>query len=300
MRITNNTLTNNYLNSLNKMLARQSDIQEKMADQKDIHRASDDPAKVIRSLRFKSSLLANEQFVQNAKDAQSWLENTDGALSDLSSIMTSAKELTVKAISTNTADSFKAIGSQIDGLINQAVATANKQMGDRYLFAGQSDKTQPFTRSGDTFIYNGDNNKISMIIKPGSVNTDQDSINVTGKEVFGPALEMLNHLVEIKNQLNTGNPQLDWLSNTGLDYIEKDHDRVLQQQTKIGSRMSMYELAQNMLGDDNVLINEDLSNNDDLNIEKAIMDYKSSENAYNASLAIGAKIMPKSLLDFLT
>lgn len=299
MRVTNKTLVNNYLSSLNKSLERQSDLQEKLADEKDIHRPSDNPVKAIRALRFRTSLNSNEQFQQNAQDALSWMETTDGVMSDLSSIMARAKELTVSAISSNTPESFKAIGAEIDGLIKQAVQLGNTQIGDRYVFAGQMDKTQPLKYDSGRFVYLGDNRKISMVVQPGAANPDRDSVNLTGMEIFGPSMDMLRNLKDIQDQLNSGNPDLQYLSNTGLGNIEKDHDRLLYQQTQLGGRMSMYEMAKSLLSDDNVTITDGLSKNEDLDVPKALMDFKTSENVYNAALAVGAKVLPVSLVDFL-
>lgn len=203
MRITNNIITNNYLTALNQSLERQSAIQEQLTDGKAIHRPSDDPIKTIRSLRFSTNAAMNDQFTQNVNDAASWMETTDGAMRDLSSIMIRVKELTVSADNTKPADALNAIGAEIDQLINQAVTIGNTKIGDRYVFAGQMDNTQPFERKQikdpnavtatagsnktmDVVVYHGDLNKISMIIKPGTANPNEDSINLTGPEVFGP------------------------------------------------------------------------------------------------------------------
>lgn len=299
MRISNNMIVKSYLNNLNSEMARQNEIQEKLSDGKQLHRPSDDPIKVARALRFRTNLASNEQFNQNVKDALSWMNTTDGVMSDMSSMMIRAKELTIKSVSANDATAFQAIAGELDGLINHMVNISNTKIGDRYIFSGQADKIEPFSRNGDTFTYLGDNNKISMIIKPGEVTPTQDSINITGMELFGPTQDTLTHLVAIKNELLKNPPDLDWLSKIGLDYIQKDHDKLLTQQTQLGSRMAMYEMADNMMGEDNINITQNLSDNEDLDIAKAIIDFKTSENVYRTALSVGARIMPPSLVDFL-
>lgn len=299
MRISNNMIVKSYLNNLNSEMARQNEIQEKLSDGKQLHRPSDDPIKVARALRFRTNLASNEQFNQNVKDALSWMNTTDGVMSDMSSMMIRAKELTIKSVSANDATAFQAIAGELDGLINHMVNISNTKIGDRYIFSGQADKIEPFSRNGDTFTYLGDNNKISMIIKPGEVTPTQDSINITGMELFGPTQDTLTHLVAIKNELLKNPPDLDWLSKIGLDYIQKDHDKLLTQQTQLGSRMAMYEMADNMMADENVNMTQNLSDNEDLDIAKAIIDFKTSENVYRTALSVGARIMPPSLVDFL-
>lgn len=302
MRITNNTITYNFLTSLNKSLERQNAIQEQLSDGKAIHRPSDDPVKAIRSLRFNSNLKQNEQFTQNLKDAQSWMNTTDGAMSDLSSIMINVKELVIQASTGSTPeDAVKTIGKSIDNLINQVVTIGNTKLGDRYVFSGQMDKTQPFTRVNDTIVYNGDSSKISMPIQPGVATPTQDSINLTGIDVFGAGgTEVLNHLLEIKQHLDSGTPEDQaWLSSTGLEYIDTDHNNILQSQTALGTRMSAYDMALNMMEGQNVIITGDVAANEDLDIPRAIIDFKNSENIYKTALSVGARIMPPSLVDFL-
>ncbi|SDF79564.1 flagellar hook-associated protein FlgL [Sporolituus thermophilus] len=331
MRITNNIITYNFLNSLNKALERQNEIQEQLADGKAVHRPSDDPIKTIRSLRFNTNLAMNEQFTQNVKDAMSWLETTDGALSDLSSIVIRAKELVVRAVGPNPTEAFQAIAQEINGLIDHAVQVGNTKIGDRYIFAGQKDKTTPFERrmvdpdpsvAGDEYeavVYSGDTNAISMRIYPGNVQPQQDAVNVTGEDVFGLKsvtengqtiyiAKAFDQLLKIKAELEKPNPDLKWLSGEivppateaeGLAWIDDIHNQILRAQTKIGTRMSMYEMAQNMLEQDNVTITGDISANEDLDMPKAIIDFKTSENVYRSALAVGARIMPASLVDFL-
>jgi len=110
--------------------------------------------------------------MQNVKDATSWMETTDSAMSQINSIMTRAKELVISADGSKSPDALQAIGQELDGLINSAIDIGNTQIGDRYLFAGQKDKTQPLERTTITdpltglavevVVYNGDDNKISM------------------------------------------------------------------------------------------------------------------------------------------
>lgn len=301
MRITNNTITYNFLNSLNKSLERQNDIQEQLADGKAIHRPSDDPIKTIRSLRFNSNLMQNEQYTQNVKDAQSWMETTDGAMSDLSSMMINIKEQVVQASNgTNPEEAVKTIGKAIDNLINHMITVGNTKIGDRYIFSGQQDKTEPFKRVGDEIFYKGDSSKISMPIQPGVATPSQDSVNLTGFDVFGEDLSILKDLITIKQKLEEGTPESQsWLSDTGLALIEDSHNKMLKAQTELGTRMSMYEMAQSMMEKNNTIITGDVAANEDLDIPKAMIDFKNAENVYRMALSVGAKIMPASLVDFL-
>jgi len=314
MRITNNVMSNNYLRALNSSLERQSKIQEQLTDGKAIHRPSDDPIKTIRSLRFNTNLAMNEQYTQNVNDSISWMETTDSAMSDLSNIMIRMKELAVSADNTKPTEALNAIGMEMDQLINQAVAIGNTKIGDRYVFSGQADKTMPFQRKTitgppdkDVVVYNGDQNKISMLLKSGAVNPAEDGINLNGAEVFGPVevvsgnntMGIFNQLIALKEELQKTNPDTAYVAATGLANIDAAHSSQLKMHTQLGARMSTYEMAKNMLENSNTIITKDVSVNEDLDIAAAIIDQKTSENVYKAALSVGAKIMPLSLVDFL-
>lgn len=326
MRITNGMISSNFLNSLNKSLERQTTLQEQLADGKSIHRPSDDPVRVARSLYFNTNLTNNEQYTQNVKDAVSWMDTTDGILSDVSSVMIKTQELVTGADGSKPTEALNAIGQELNGLIDSITQMSNSQIGDRYLFSGQMDKTLPLERkmitNTDTgemvevVVYKGDLNKISMPLQNGLVNPDRDSINLTGAEVFGPVetintldengnpttvvtLPVLNNLLQIKNELLKAAPDVTWLSNTGLSMVQGGHATILKAQTELGARSSSYEMMSNILLNSNTAIQEDLSANEDLDVSKAIIDFKTAENVYSTALSVGARIMPPSLADFL-
>jgi len=422
MRVSNNMMYSGFLSSYNKSLDMMNQVQQQLSDGKIVHRASDDPVRAFRSLRFDVDLTMNTQYTQNSKDATEWLNSSDSALSDFSSVLISAKETTIQAVSANPTVSMQALGSKIDGMINQLVTTANTQIGERYVFAGQKDQVPggPFERKSltvggvtkDYVVYKGDLNKISMPIQSGPADPKKDSVNVTGADVFGPLnavtddggtayqiAGVFSDLLDVKNQLTAGTPTqsnslggaasvsglytgaarqsfqvqitgvnamgqvsganystdsgatwaavssittgtpssivpvagsgitLDigtsanttvgdkysftvdpgagsvtdttWLSNTGLANIDKGHSQILLAQSQIGARQASYEMAQNMMLQDNTTISDNQSANDDLDIAKATIDFKNDQNVYNAALSVGAKIMPTSLVDYL-
>ncbi len=319
MRVANSTIIYNFLSSLNKSQQRMNGYQEQLSDGKLVHRPSDDPVRAIRSLRLNTDLMTNEQYTQNAKDAQSWLNQTDSSIDGVVSVLERARELVIDSVSPSPAVAYTTAATELDGLINQAISQGNTQIGDRYVFAGQQDKVAggPFERKiingVEQVVYKGDDNKISMRIQPGAANPNQDSINVTGEDIFGPMTTVVDgatgqtyqvsttfrNLLAIKEDLATGAPNMTTLSTTGLANIDTATDRVLLAQTNIGARMATYEMAQNLMKKNYVTISENVAANDAIDIAKVTIDFKNSENIYNAALAVGAKIMPQSLVDFL-
>jgi flagellin-like hook-associated protein FlgL len=97
----------------------------------------------------------------------------------------------------------------------------------------------------------------------------------------------------------TAGPDMDWLSDKGLGDLSAVHDQILSASVEVGTRASMYEMAGNMLDDNNTTLTAVMSSNEDLDMAKAIIDLKTAENSYQATLSYGSRVMPVSLVDFL-
>lgn len=313
MRITNNMLTSQFLYNINQAMTRMDQLQEQITNGKSINNPSDDPVRAVRSLKFHTGLDVNTQYTQNAQDAVSWMTTSDGAMTGAASVLTRVKELVVRATAPNPDVAFTAVAQELDGLINELVDLGNTQFGNRYVFAGQNDRTMPFTRSGDTVTYNGTYDGqngdphagvIAMQVSPGSADPQRDKINADGQELFGPldttvtppVPQMFAHLFAVKQHLLAGDTAA--LSND-LGILESDFDHLTQAQTALGARQAVYQNIQDRLKQDNVIITQDLSKNEDLDLVKASIDFQSSENVYRAALAVGAQILPPSLVDYL-
>ncbi len=144
MRVSSGMMTNNYLAQLNSQYKRQSDLMEQ-SDGSSIHRPSDDPVAFVKTMTSKFSLAENEQYTSNLNDAVSWMTTSDNAMTSMTDILKSIVEKTTAAANgTNTTADTQAAGKEVDALIDQLVSEGNSQLGDRYVFSGQADKTAPF------------------------------------------------------------------------------------------------------------------------------------------------------------
>ena len=319
MRVTNNMMSTQFLSGYQTSLSRMSDIQEKIAASKNINRPSDNPVGAARNLQFTAATSANELFTKNANDAISWMKTSDTNLAAIVTTMTNIKTAVSSAISANPNSSYDAIAKQVDQMINELVLAGNAQVGGRYVFSGQSDSVEPFTRDATTGVvtYNGTYNgqsgaadtkgTITMQIVPGDINTSRDKINLDGSEVFGPidtatgVPKIFQDLLEIKKHLEdiqTGGATASQLS-ADLGTIEKDMDYVISAQTTIGARQKSYQTIAARLIVDATIIDTDATNNDGFNVAKASIESQLSQNAYNTLLSVGANVLPKSLADYL-
>ncbi|MCR4798390.1 MAG: flagellar biosynthesis protein FlgL, partial [Lachnospiraceae bacterium] len=118
MRITNSMITDNAAGNINgtKVLVDKRNTQ--MTTQKKISRPSQDPVIAIRSLRLQTSLnKVNQYYEKNIPDAESWMDVTETALTNIKNIVTDMRTLCVNgATGTLTESDRNTILSQLKAL----------------------------------------------------------------------------------------------------------------------------------------------------------------------------------------
>lgn len=148
MRVSSTMMVQQYLNAVNGNYDRQAKLTEENATQQRLNRPSDDPVGYSRYLSYDNSDVANQQYMENAQNGVSWMKSSDNALVNIKNIYdTFTEQMNQAANATNgTGDNQKTAG-QLLAMLQEVISQANSQVGDRYLFSGQKDKTQPFTMS---------------------------------------------------------------------------------------------------------------------------------------------------------
>lgn len=84
-----------------------------------------------------------------------------------------------------------------------------------------------------------------------------------------------------------------------LDDIDTDLERVLAVTAELGARMNTATRVQSRLASNETTYTDLLSKNDDVDVAEATINYTSAQEVYEASLQVGAKVINKSLLDYL-
>lgn len=149
MRISSTMMVGSYLTQLNKSWENQSKLMEQ-SDGKSLHRASDNSVNYAKYIRYQNGLSENDQYQSNVKTGVSWMKNSDAALVNITNSFSTIKEkVTGAANSTNNTSDMSDIAKEMLAQIQGTLASANSQVGDRYLFSGQADLTQPFTLSNE-------------------------------------------------------------------------------------------------------------------------------------------------------
>ena len=307
MRITNSTLTTNYLRNLTRNLKMMEKYQNQLSSDKEISRPSDDPLLVSKIMDLNNNILQNEQFNKNISDTIGWVQTQDGALNNVNSTLNRIRELVVYGANGSLSDTDRgAINDEVKMKIQELMDTLNTNFDGRFIFAGQKTLSKPFSVDGDTLKYNdggtpgdGSDKNISREISKGvsvELVTDGSKImTTTGTTAGNEDLGVL--LNKVSDALNNSNS--DALSGDLLGDLDKHIDNILQVRSKVGAIHNRLEAAESRNESENLNLNTLLSQREDIDVAEKYMEYSVMKTVYQASLATGAQILQPSLLDYL-
>lgn len=292
MRVTQSMLTNNMLTNLSSSYEKLGKLQEQVSSQKKFSKPSDDPVAAMMGMGYRTNLNQIQQYKSNISEAENWIDSTDDAITEAVSALQRIREITVQGSNGTYEENQKSnIAEEIKQLKEHLVSIGDTQIGGKYIFNGQNTNVKPSDSLDAT------TGKITYGSEPISLEVFSGisiQINTDGSKVFGDALAKDGSIQKTIDALE-GNGDVGAM----LAELDKTIDSFLATQAQVGARQNRIDLMTDRLSQQEVFATEILSKNEDVDIEKAIMNLTTQESVHSASLSIGAKIMQPSLLDFL-
>jgi flagellar hook-associated protein 3 FlgL len=294
-RITTGMTTRMVLSDLQDVAERLAKTQQKMASGKEISVPSDDPFGTTRALEFRSELEENRQYQRNVQEATAWQNVTDTALSQIGDYTLRARELLIQGASdTAGPEARQAIASEIDQLIDSIKTEANAQYAGRFVFAGAQTQTAPY-QQGANDTYAGDTASIKREI---GRNVQLD-VNVAGVNAIGDgSTGLIAALRQISADMKTPGTT-SALQGTDLQALDAAHDSLTNLRAIVGARTNRLDAAKGRLEQFEGATMELLSNTEDADMAKTLIDFSTQQAVYQSALKAGAQVIQPSLLDFL-
>ena len=300
MRITNNMLINNMVNYINSNLTRMDKYQAQLATGKKIQVPSDDPVVAARALKLRTDVAEIQQYQRNLKDAQSWLEITESALSDMGDIFQRVRELIVGSDAIESPEDLQATKNEIIQLRTQLINLGNSAYAGRYIFTGFKTDQKLLDEAGNFLVDVSNSEQIFYQIGL----ADSVNINVLGGDLFNSGTDITagstGKFIQDMNELIQAFDDADYEAIRSMTQNFSDNlDNVLRLRADVGARINRLELTANRMMNDNTNFTRLMSENENVDMTDTIMNLKNEENVYRASLAGGARIIMPSLIDFL-
>jgi flagellar hook-associated protein 3 FlgL len=286
MRVTQSMLSNNMLRNLSNSYSKLGKLQDQISTQKKFTKPSDDPVSAMLAMNYRTDLNRIEQFQRNIGEAKNWIDSTDDALDKGVMALQRIRELTVQASNgTLEGNQKKNIMEEIKQLKEHLVNIGETQVGGKYIFNGTQTNVKP--GEDGTFQDGAINLEVFSNIKV--------QVNMSGNEIFGDMLKDSGDIQGLINSLNEDSPEIGGY----LEKVDKYIDQMLAGRAKIGAKQNRIELMDDRLQQQEVFSTRILSDNEDVDMEKVIMELTTQESVHRAALSVGSRIIQPTLVDFL-
>ena len=332
MRITTSMIMRNYRSNLNNTMVDQERARKQVETGRRFSAAYEDPASAAKGAILEQRYARNTDYLNTAKNAQTWLDSQEDVLNQLNTISVKVREDYAPSALTDTSGEAgrKAYASTLRELQKSMIHALNTKYGDAYVMAGSDGKNPPFELKDDgTVLYRG------VDVTKGDPKNANRLKNLANDHTyidlgFGMSFDA-NGVVSSSSAFDTALPGIaavgygeeDGISNNIIaligkmaDTLEEDtfnagefekywtrlsdkSDDLQDQFTKIGAKGQLLTATTTKL--ENEKENIEIQYKDAMGVDsaKAITDYSYAQYVYNAALKVGTSILSPSLLDFM-
>jgi flagellar hook-associated protein 3 FlgL len=146
LRVSTQMMYTQSVSYLNSKLSTLTELNEQASSQKRVNRPSDDAVGAATILNLRTTLSSYDQYLENIATAQGWLSTSDTTLTQVSTLLTRAKELAEQgATGTLDAENRKQIAYEMREIYEQLIALANTEYQNKSIYGGQVTDQNAFT-----------------------------------------------------------------------------------------------------------------------------------------------------------
>jgi flagellar hook-associated protein 3 FlgL len=262
-----------------------------------VNEPSDNPTAAAEMVQNSVETGDLDQYTQNVSTSLSTVQSASSVLSSVVTSLTSAVSAgTEGANGTNNATDLQALANQVQGILTSVVSATNTSVSGSYLFGGTSTATpyiaDPASPTG--YTYNGNNDTNSVAIG------DQTSVqvNLPGSQIFSATgNNVIGALSSLVTALKSGNSSNIETATTAVDSAL---NFVGQQQVFYGNAETQLNSQETFLQQDKVTLSTQATNLIGVNESTAATELSQAETDNSAALAAVAKVLPNSLINYLS
>lgn len=254
---------------------------------------SDDPTASAAMVQNTIETGNVDQYTKNISTVLASVESASSVLSNVVTALTQAVSLgTEGANGTSSAANQQSIAKQVQGILSTLVSQANTSVAGSYLFGGTKTGTPYIADSSSSsgYIYNGNADQTSVAVGDNlSV-----QVNLPGSQIFNGALDSLSSLV---TALNSGDT-------SGIEAATSSLSSAI---TSVGTQQAFYSNAVSQLNSQDTFLQQDTvtlasqaTSLVGIPLATAATNLAQAETENSAVLAATAKILPNTLLNYLS
>ncbi|ACV61586.1 flagellar hook-associated protein 3 [Desulfofarcimen acetoxidans DSM 771] len=304
MRVTSQIVSHNLKKNIERQMRDIAQNQLDISSGKKLSTLSENPSDLGKAMALKTSLDKQEQYKSNIDNAIGWMNQTETALADSAELVLSARDLVLEVGNLGVGETdMKAMSAEVGVIIEQLTANTNTVLGRSYIFAGiQTDNKFVDNNPENGYLIEGTDpqlyyhgeatGKIRKEIATGITM----QVNVSGEVFVKGENNIFKNLTDLKSALESGDK--DKVSEL-LDKLDQNHDSLVQERTAVGGKIKHLENMQEQMDNQSLNMQTLLENLQGVDTAETTIQLAENKMAYEASLAISAKILQTNILDYL-
>ncbi len=296
MRI-NSNITPNILADLQQSQSALNTALQQVATGRSVNVPSDNPAASAAMVQNTIETGNVDQYTKNIGTVLASVESASSALSNVVTALTQAVSLgTEGANGTTNASNLQTIATQVQGVLSTVLSQANASVAGGYLFGGTGTST-PYTvdtTSPTGYTYNGNTNETSVAVGD-SLNVQ---VNLPGSQIFSdPSNNVLGSLSSLVTALQSGNAAS---ISTAVNSISSAIAFIGKQQGFYANAEEQLNSQDTFLQQETVSLASQTTNLVGVDLATAAANLSQAETDNSAALAATAKVLPNTLLSYLS
>lgn len=297
MRV-NTNIVPNIVSDLDQSQTTLNTLLQEVATGKSVNQPSDNPTASAQMVQNSLETANVDQYTQNIDSVLSTVQMASSALSSVVSSLTQAVSIgTEGANSTTNSSDLASLAQQVQDILTTVVSDANTSSGGSYIFGGTDSSTTPYTvdsTSATGYTYNGNNDSNSVAVGD-NMNV---KVNLPGSQIFSSSSNnVLGALSSLVTALQSGDQSQIASATTAVDSAV---NYVSQQQAFYSNAQDQLNSQQTYLQQDTVTLTTQQNDLIGANEATVATELSQAETDNSAALAAAAKVLPNTLLNYLT
>jgi flagellar hook-associated protein 3 FlgL len=292
--------TQEFLNSVNRIGDEMTEAQAQLSTGLKVNVVSDEPDVISPLLQAQANLSGAQQITTNLGLVSTEVNTGEQALESATSLYDQVQTLSAEgATSTQTASGRIDIANQLQSIEQQMVGLANTNVNGRYIFAGDTDQTEPYTfdatQADPVSVYQGSTSTRTIQAPNGTT----FPVALTAQQIFDSTDPTTNVFTSINNMVTA-------LNNNDQTAISAANATLPGVSTYLNSQLAFYGTAQDAVSaattSASTLVTQlqtQISGMQDADETQSILNLTQLQTEQQAALQSFQQIPRTSLFDYL-
>lgn len=309
IRVTGQSQTSNAIAYMRQRGGELAKYQDQVSSGLRVKAPSDDPGAFTTISQVKTASARLGTYLQTASDSTAVLNASVSTLQEVNDVLVKAKDVALQGADFATSSDPNALGAlaaEVDGLIDQALRSANTQPDGKSIFSGTAVNTPAFSVATTdaqgrplTIAYNGADERTRVLTGP---NQTVDTRYV-GSDVFQkPGADVFQSLIALRDNLRntslTGQARVQAFNQSMTD-IDAARDTLGDVTGEQSSNLATLDATQNLAREVKLNSDERVGDLAGTDYAEAVVKIQEQEAALQAIYATTAKLLQSGLLDFI-